>query len=92
MVGHNQFSPNYSGIPRDYFPVTPSNAADNCGTLCIGLYATVDSTVAVYLYGSDETARTFGLAAGQPLPGQFTRVLATGTTLGTSAILYAIQG
>ena len=81
-----------SGIPSDYLPVTASDTVDNCGELCIGLVATVASTVAVYTHGGGETARVFGLAAGTPLPGKFRRVLSSGTTLGSSAILYALQG
>ena len=70
--------PNLSGIPSDYVAVVPSDAADNTGESCIGLYVTVAGNVRAVLKGG--VVRDLPVPAQTPLPGLFERVHSTGTT------------
>ncbi len=45
-------TPNLSGIPSDYLPVTPDDYADNTGDACIGLYVETAGNVNSRLVGT----------------------------------------
>lgn len=67
-------------VPSDYVTVTPSDSADlsqRAGGLLIGGTA---GDIVVRTGLSDTTSRTIAVAANSFIPGEFTRVLATGTT------------
>lgn len=81
--------PNLSGIPSDYLPVTPDDSADNTGPDCTGLYIQNAGNVAVQF--RQGFTRVIPVAAGSYLPGEVTRVLATGTSDDIGAI-FACQG
>ena len=67
--------PNLSGIPSDFIPVVPSDAADNCGRSCIGIYCGTAGNVRAVLKGG--AVRDIPVPAQTPLPGLFERVYAT---------------
>lgn len=66
--------------PTNFLAVTPSDTTDTSKTATLGLWVGGAGNVAVIgLY--DTVAVTFaGVAAGTYLPGQYKRILATGTT------------
>ena len=72
--------PNLSGIPTDWLPVTTSDSDDNCGDACIAIRAGTAGTVSARMARAGVTARAFSVSAGETVPGQFTRILSTGTT------------
>lgn len=67
-----------SGIPRDYFPVTPDDDADNVGNYCIGLYVSVAGNIRVVTALGN--TRDIPAPAQTPIPIVCTRIHATGTT------------
>ena len=79
-----------SGTPRDYVPVTFSDTADLSGVRsCIGLRCQDAGDVAVQMSGRE--TRVLTVTAGEILPGAFTRVLATGTTVAAGSV-FALAG
>lgn len=76
----NPVGPSLAGIPVDWISVTPGDSADNVGPFCVCIRAGTAGTVAFQTRGGGANNRSVSLAAGEVLPGQFTRILATGTT------------
>lgn len=79
----NKFVDKSSGIPRDYFPVTPNNGADNLisatGDIVLGLYITTGGAVVISNDSGVDRTMTFADATFVPFVGA-KRVKATGTT------------
>lgn len=71
-------------IPSSWFDVTPSDTT--IITPCVGLY--VGSGGAIRAAGLDGIVGTFQAQAGQYLVGEFSRVLATGTTAQSIVALF----
>jgi hypothetical protein len=67
-------------VPSDYVPVTPNDSSDlavRAGGLYIGGTA---GNIVVRTGLGGTTSRTIAVAANSFIPGEFTRVLSTGTT------------
>lgn len=83
MTAHTKFTGmQLSNIPRDYVSVTPDDDND-LANRAFGLYIDADGTagdVVVRTGLSGTTSRTINVAAGDFIPGEFVRVLSTGTT------------
>ena len=69
-----------AGIPAGWQAVVPNDDADNTGEACICIRAGAAGTVTFRTRRFPTLSVAVSLAAGEVLPGQFTRILATGTT------------
>lgn len=80
--------PNLSGIPSDWAPIVASDAADNTGDACTGVYCQNAGNVACMFEGRNDI-RIIPVPAGYTIVGTIRRVRATGTT---ATGLFALQG
>ena len=78
-----------TGIPLDYVPVTFSDSDDLPARECIGLYCHEAGNIAVQVHGGP--TRVIPVIADTILPGNFTRVLAAGTTVAAGSV-FALAG
>lgn len=72
--------------PRDWVPITPNDSDDLTFVARAIMNRNTSSavTVVVRTVGGGTTSRTVVIAAGDYLPGLFTRVLSTGTDVGAT--------
>ena len=72
---------NPNGLVRNWVAVTPNDSTDNVGTgnCAVGLRITGAGDVS-WIDVDGNTVTVTGFAAGEYIPGSFSRVRATGTT------------
>jgi len=78
------------GQPKSTYAITPSDSTDLTTTVKKGIFVSVPSgatTTVAFKLANDTAAQSVSLTASQYLPGEFIRVMSTGTTLNGATII-----